>query len=48
MERKPIGLTVPYREVGYKEPPTIAALEQKIKALEARVAQLEKQNAQKK
>lgn len=48
MERKPIGLTVPYREVGYKEPPTVAELEKKLKALTARVAQLEKQNAQKK
>lgn len=39
--RKPIGITVPYREVGYREPTTLAALEQKIKALELRVKQLE-------
>lgn len=48
MQRKPIGLTVPYREVGYKEPTTLAELEKKLKALTERVAQLEKQNAQKK
>ena len=39
MERKPIGLTVPYREVGYKEP--IKVLEEKIKELEERIKKLE-------
>lgn len=43
-ERKPIGLTVPYREIGYKEPPTLTALEKKVKALEQRVKQLEQEN----
>lgn len=42
-ERKPIGLTVPYREVGYKEQPTLADLEKKVKALENRIAKLEKE-----
>ena len=41
-ERKPVGLTVPYREVGYKEP--IKVLEEKVKALEQRVKQLEQEN----
>ena len=39
--RKPIGLTVPYREVGYKEPSTLVQLEQKIKQLEERIKKLE-------
>lgn len=39
--RRPVGLTVPYREVGYKDP--LKVLEEKIKALEARVAKLEKE-----
>ena len=39
--RKPVGITVPYREVGYKEP--MKALEEKVKALEARIAKLEKE-----
>jgi polyhydroxyalkanoate synthesis regulator phasin len=39
--RKPVGITVPYREVGYKDP--IKVLEEKLKALEARVAKLEKE-----
>jgi polyhydroxyalkanoate synthesis regulator phasin len=39
--RKPIGITVPYREVGYKEP--IKELEEKLKALEKRIEQLEKE-----
>ena len=38
--RKPIGITVPYREVGYQEP--IKVLEEKVKALEKRIEQLEK------
>jgi len=43
-ERKPIGLTVPYREVGQKEPTTLAALENKIKVLELRIKRLEQQH----
>ena len=39
--RKPIGITVPYREVGYKEP--IKVLEEKVKALEKRIEKLEKE-----
>jgi polyhydroxyalkanoate synthesis regulator phasin len=39
--RKPIGVTVPYREIGYKEP--IKVLEEKIKALEKRIEKLEKE-----
>jgi len=39
--RKPVGITVPYREVGYKDP--IKVLEEKLKALEARVVKLEKE-----
>ena len=39
--RKPVGITVPYREVGYTDP--IKVLEEKLKALEARVAKLEKE-----
>ena len=39
--RKPIGVTVPYREVGYKEP--IKVLEEKVKALEKRIEKLEKE-----
>ena len=46
MERKPIGLTVPYREVGYKED-AMKVLEQKVKALEKRIEQLEKQRKEK-
>ena len=46
--RRPIGLTVPYREVGYKEPATIQALEQKIKELTERVKKLEEQLKEKK
>lgn len=42
MSRKPIGITVPYREIGYKDP--IKVLEEKVKALEKRVKQLEQQN----
>ena len=42
-ERKPIGLTVPYREVGYKEP--IKVLEEKVKALEKRIEKLEKEKS---
>lgn len=41
MDRKPIGLTVPYREIGYKEPSTLAALEKKVKELESRVKKIE-------
>jgi chaperonin cofactor prefoldin len=41
--RKPIGIIVPYREVGYKED-VIKVLEEKVKALEKRIEQLEKQN----
>jgi polyhydroxyalkanoate synthesis regulator phasin len=39
--RKPIGITVPYREIGYKEP--IKVLEEKVKALEKRIEKLEKE-----
>ena len=39
--RKPIGITVPYREVGYKED-AFKVLEEKVKALEKRIEQLEK------
>lgn len=39
--RKPIGITVPYREIGYKDP--IKVLEEKIKALEKRIEKLEKE-----
>jgi polyhydroxyalkanoate synthesis regulator phasin len=39
--RKPIGVTVPYREIGYKEP--IKVLEEKVKALEKRIEKLEKE-----
>ena len=45
MERKPIGLTVPYREIGYKDPPTLAELEKKIKTLEQRIEKLEKEKS---
>ena len=45
--RKPIGITVPYREVGYKEN-AVKVLEDKIKVLEKRVEQLEKQLKDKK
>jgi len=41
--RKPIGITVPYREVGYKEKATLEELEKKLKALEKRIEQLEKE-----
>ena len=41
--RKPIGITVPYREVGYKEKATLEEFEKKIKALEKRIEQLEKE-----
>jgi hypothetical protein len=41
--RKPIGITVPYREVGYKEKPTIEELEKKLKELEKRIEKLEKE-----
>ena len=41
MNRKPIGITVPYREVGYKDP--IKVLEEKVKALEKRIEKLEKE-----
>jgi hypothetical protein len=47
MTRKPIGITVPYREVGYKEKETLLKqLEQQVKSLTKRVTELEKQNAQ--
>lgn len=39
--RKPIGITVPYREVGFKDP--IKVLEEKLKALEKRIEKLEKE-----
>ena len=42
-ERKPIGLTVPYREIGYKEP--IKVLEEKVKTLEQRIEKLEKEKS---
>lgn len=41
--RRPIGLTVPYREVGYKEPSTLTQLEKKIKELEERIKKLEQE-----
>jgi uncharacterized protein YlxW (UPF0749 family) len=41
-ERKPFGITVPYREKNYKEQATLADLEKKVKALENRIAKLEK------
>lgn len=41
--RRPIGLTVPYREVGYREPATLATLEKKIKELEERIKKLEQE-----
>jgi hypothetical protein len=44
--RKPIGITVPYREVGYKED-AMKMLEEKVKALEKRIEQLEKQRKEK-
>jgi hypothetical protein len=47
MTRKPIGITVPYREVGYKEKETLLKqLEKQVKSLTERVTQLEKANAQ--
>jgi hypothetical protein len=47
MTRKPIGITVPYREVGYKEKETLLKqLEKQVKSLTERVTQLEKTNAQ--
>ena len=45
--RKPIGITVPYREVGYKEN-AVKILEDKVKLLEKRIEQLEKQLKEKK
>ena len=49
MTRKPIGITVPYREVGYDEKETLLKrLEKQVKALTERVTQLEKQNAKEK
>jgi hypothetical protein len=47
IERKPIGLTVPYREKGYVEPTTIAQLEKKVKQLEERIKSLENKNKSK-
>jgi hypothetical protein len=48
--RKPIGVTVPYREVGFKEDyksghadSPILNLEKKLKELEERIAKLEKE-----
>jgi hypothetical protein len=41
--RKFIGITVPYREVSYKEKATLEELEKKIKALDKRIEQLEKE-----
>lgn len=49
MTRKPIGITVPYREVGYKEKETLLKqLERQVKDLTARVNHLEKQHAKEK
>ena len=45
MTRKPIGLSVPYREVKETK---VTSLEQQVKALAARVAALEKQLKEKK
>lgn len=42
MTRKPIGLSIPYREVPPKSS-TIAALEKQVKQLTKRVEELEKQ-----
>ena len=48
--RKPVGITVPYREVGYKEP-TLRELERKLQNLETLVQKLkerlDKQDAEK-
>jgi polyhydroxyalkanoate synthesis regulator phasin len=44
--RKPFGITIPYREVGYKED-AMKVLEEKVKALEKRIEQLEKQRKEK-
>ena len=42
--RKPIGLTVPYREAGYKETPThLALIEKRLKELEDRIKKLEQE-----
>ena len=41
--RKPVGITVPYREIGYKDP--IKVLEEKVKALEQRIEKLEKEKS---
>ena len=49
MTRKPIGITVPYREVGYKEKETLLKqLERQVNDLTARVNHLEKQHAKEK
>ena len=41
--RKPIGITVPYREIGYKEKPTLEQLQKMVKDLEKRIEKLEKE-----
>jgi hypothetical protein len=43
MTRKPIGVTVPYRDPNSKTPTHLELLEEKIKALEQRIQQLEKE-----
>lgn len=49
MTRKPIGITVPYREVGYQDKEArIADLERQVKALTERVNHLEKHHAKEK
>jgi hypothetical protein len=39
--RKPIGITVPHREVGYRESPTLTELMKLVAKLEARIEKLE-------
>jgi len=41
--RKPIGVTVPYRDPNSKTPTHLELLEKKLKELEQRVAKLEKE-----
>jgi hypothetical protein len=40
-ERKPIGITVPYREVGYKEP-TLREMERKLYQIEMLIKKIQK------
>jgi hypothetical protein len=45
--RKPIGITVPYRDPNSKTMTHLELLEEKVKALEKRIEQLEKQRKEK-